>query len=55
MVVKVFWAFDVDISDFDPEFVEIEGLAIDLTKKEVQYLLDNEKISAEDLAYEVIK
>lgn len=47
--VKVTYNFRVDISDFDPEHVDIDGLAIDLTKREVDTL------NSEDFNYNIIK
>lgn len=53
MTVIAFWAFDVDTSDFDPKYVDISNLAIDLTKRELQSLLDSGDFNAEDFAYMV--
>lgn len=55
MLVKASWEFDVDISDFDEKHVDIKGLAIDLTKREIEYNLSNNEFSAEDFKYEIIQ
>lgn len=53
MLVKVIWEFDADVEDFDPEFVNIVGLAKDSAKREMQYVLDNNKLCADDFEYVV--
>lgn len=55
MLVKASWEFDVDISDFDEKHVDIKGLAIDLTKREVEHNLSNNEFSAEDFKYEIVE
>jgi hypothetical protein len=55
MRVKAVWEFEVDTEDFDPKFVDIEGLAKDLTQREMEYLLEHKEISAEDFSYEVVE
>lgn len=52
MIVKAIWEFDVDTEDFDSKFVDIKGLAKDLTKREMENLLQNQELSAEDFSYE---
>lgn len=47
--VRVTYDFRVDISDLDPEHVDINGLAIDLTKREVDTL------NSEDFNYRILK
>ena len=53
MKVKAVWEFDVDISDLDPEFIDIPALAKDLTKREMQDLLLNNIITEDDFEYVV--
>ena len=53
MKVKAIWEFEVDTEDFLEEFVDIKGLAKDLTQREMENLLKNQEISAEDFSYEV--
>ena len=53
MKVKAIWEFAVDTEDFMEEFVNIKGLAKDLTQREMENLLQNQEISAEDFSYEV--
>ena len=53
MKVTVSWEFEVDISDFDPKFVDVPGLAVELTQQELDYLLTHGKLSVDDFNYEV--
>ena len=55
MKVKAIWEFEVDTEDFDEEFVDIKGLAKDLTQREMEYLLEHKEILADDFSYEVEK
>ena len=53
MKVKAIWEFEVDTEDFMEEFVNIKGLAKDLTQREMENLLQNQEISSEDFSYEL--
>lgn len=53
MKVKAIWEFDVDIDGFDTRSVDIKGLAEDLTKREMEFLLQNRDLQADDFDYEV--
>lgn len=53
MKVKAIWEFEVDTEDFSEEFVDVKGLAKDLTQREMENLLQNQEISAEDFSYEL--
>lgn len=53
MKVKAIWEFEVDTEDFSEEFVDVKGLAKDLTQREMGNLLQNQKISAEDFSYKL--
>lgn len=53
MLVKAVWEFEVNIEDFDNKSVDINGLAKDLTKREMKYLLEHKEISEEDFSYEI--
>ena len=53
MKVKAIWEFEVDTEDFSDEFVDVKRLAKDLTQREMENLLHNQEISAEDFSYEV--
>lgn len=53
MKVKATWEFEVDVSDLDPKFVDVPGFAIELTKREVDSLLEAGELSAEDFEYTV--
>ena len=51
--VKAIWEFEVDTEDFSEEFVDVKGLAKDLTRREMENLLQNQEIAAEDFSYEL--
>ena len=51
MLVKAVWEFEVNTEDFDNKSVNINGLAKDLTKREMKYLLEHEEISEEEFSY----
>lgn len=53
--VRAIWEFDADVSDISPEHVDIEGLAKDLAKNELNVLMCDFDISAEDFDYEVVQ
>ena len=53
MKVRAVWEFEVDIEDLDEKFVDIKGLAQDLTQREMADMLQRQSISAEDFTYEV--
>lgn len=53
MLVKAVWEFEVNTENFDNKSVNINGLAKDLTKREMKYLLEHEEISEEDFSYEI--
>lgn len=55
MIVKATWMFAVDTSDLDPKFIDIPGLAKDLTMRELAHLLETKEITAEDFEYNVIE
>lgn len=55
MKVKVIWEFDADVEDYDPKFVDVEGLAKDSAKREMEFMIDNNDITAEDFEYEIDK
>lgn len=41
--------FEVDVEDFDPKYIDIEGMAKDLTIEELKSLFLNGDISAEEI------
>lgn len=53
MIVKVIWEFDADVEDFDPEFVNIVGLAKDGAKRDLEDLLKRNMLCADDFEYVV--
>lgn len=52
--VKAVWEFEVDVEDFDENFVNIEYLTKDLTKREMDSLLRSCDITADDFEYVVV-
>lgn len=54
MKVKVTWEFEADVSDCDPKFVDIPGLAKDAAHNELEYLLANNELTADDFEYVVV-
>ena len=53
MLVKAIWEFEADVEDFDPEFINIVGLAKDSAKREMRILLEKNELSADDFEYVV--
>lgn len=51
MKVKVIWEFDVNTEDMDAKFVDIKGLAKDLTRSEMKYLLEHMELTENDFDY----
>ncbi len=49
--VKVMWEFEVDVEGLDPAFVDINRLAEDLTKRELECLLNNNELTSDDFDY----
>lgn len=52
MKTRLIWEFDVDVKDIDPKFVDLDGLAEDLTKREMQYMIDNHLLTIDNFIYE---
>lgn len=55
ITVKAVWEFEFDASDFDPKFVDIEGLAKDAAKTDLEDLMKNDQITADDFYYIIEK
>ena len=53
MIVKAIWEFDADVEGFDPEFVNIKGLAKDSAKRDLQDLINRNILSAEGFEFVV--
>ena len=53
MIVRATWEFEVDVEDLDPKFIDIPGLAKDLTRKELECLLQKQHITVDDFEYSV--
>lgn len=54
MIVRAVWEFEVDTSDLDPKYIDIPGLAKDLTANELKSMIDNNSLSSEDFEYSVV-
>ena len=54
MLVRVVWEFEAEVEEFDDKFVDKEGLAKDLTKREVEWMLQDGQFSADDFEYSVV-
>ena len=62
MKVKATFEINIDTDDFDPKFVDVEGLAIDLAKHELKrnllydYRANNDNlINVDDFEFEIVK
>ena len=53
VTVKAVWEFEVDTKDFDPRFVDVNGQAKELAKRELDYLILNEEIGVSDFDFKV--
>jgi len=53
--VQATWEFEVDVGAFNPKFVDIPGLAFDLTKKELKDKLNKKELTAEDFSYAIVE
>ena len=53
MKVKAIWEFDVDVEGLDPKQIDIPGMAKDVTRCELAYLLRKHDIVADDFEYVV--
>ena len=51
MKVKAIWEFDVDVEGLDPEQIDIPGIAKDVTRTELIYLLRKQELIADDFEY----
>ncbi len=45
---------EVDVEDFDPADVDLDGLALDSAKRDMQDIIDND-LDADDFDYKIIK
>lgn len=55
VTVRAAWEFEVDVSDILPDYVNVEGLVVHLTKMELRWLIRNSKISVDDFEYEIVR
>ncbi len=54
MKVRATWEFEVDTDDIDPKFVDVTGLAKDLTQQELAFMIEHGLLSADDFEYSVV-
>ena len=54
MKVVVSWEFEVDVSDLDPKFIDVPGIAKELTKAELACLLKSGDMTVNDFEYAVV-
>ena len=55
MIVRAVWEFEADVSDLDPKFIDIPGLAKDMAMRELGHLMDTGELSAADFTYEIME
>lgn len=55
MIVRATWEFEADVSDLDPKFIDIPGLAKDMAMRELGHLMDTGELSAADFTYEIME
>lgn len=53
--VRVSTEYEIDVSDFDPAWVDIDGYAIDCAKMCMAEDLDSNCFSTEDFTYKIIE
>lgn len=53
--VQAIWEFEADVADYDPKFVDLQGLAVDSTQRELADLLKKKELSAEDFEYKIVE
>ena len=51
MIVKAIWEFDANVSDLDPNFVDVPELAKDLARRELDYLLFHNMLGTYDFEF----
>ena len=54
MKVRVTWEFDADVEDYSPKYVDVPGLAKDLTKQELASLIIHGDLTVDDFEYAVV-
>lgn len=54
MIVRVIWEFDADVENLDSKYVDLPGLARDLTKLELASLMQSGDITVDDFEYSVV-
>ena len=54
MKVRATWEFEVDVTDFIPKYVNVPGLAVDLTREELNSCIERGDINGDDFEYSVV-
>ena len=54
MKVRAVFEFDVDVSEFDPRDIDIVGLAVDSTKREIDYMAEHGLMNSGEFEYNVV-
>lgn len=54
MKVRAVWEFDVDTEGLDPKFVDIPGVAKDLTKAELEYVIKRGLLTTDEFEFSVV-
>lgn len=54
MKVQVIWEFDADVAGLDRKWCDVEGLAKDFAKREMEDLLVRGEITADDFEYRCV-
>lgn len=51
MIVRAVYEFEVDVDELELKFVDIDGLAKELTRREIADLLKNRELTEDDFTY----
>lgn len=54
MKVRAVWEFDADVDELDPKYVDIPGLAKELTEYELKHLLEHTLLTPDDFEFSVV-
>lgn len=53
ITIQAIWEFEADITDINPNQVNTEKLAVELTQKELDYQIKHHNITANDFHYQI--
>ena len=54
ITVEAIFSFEVDTSDLFPELISVDEVSKALTKNEIEYLISNHKLNANDFSYKIV-